>query len=229
MGAAGGERVSDCGCENSMPVPKTDDLDLYNFVSACKGMGKTIQQGFHKNLTVALEVDGLPQIAVQSIYEYTDVRKETYGSGLLPEDPRFDCLGLCYIKHADLKSTPVSTAYFCSAPLLEVEGNNWDQAPYERFAEPPRYAGYGSFLEVEFFSMHDAPEDKGGYFSVREINQANVGWLCNWGCEPRMKPLFVGASVKDFYDEMVRSGGIVYSASFVDGQVTSPADGRTTL
>lgn len=128
-----------------------------------------------------------------------------------------DDLKLCYVDKCGF-------AWFTTCPLELQWGDDWDDAPYEHNAGDPydhhrKSRGaepvYHETLKVAYESDHETPCSNhcNSPWSVKSINARNVAWLSvpNWKLDDgSMKPLFAGATLREFIQTIETAGGEVY-------------------
>lgn len=119
-------------------------------------------------------------------------------------------------------------AYFTTAPLEEVWGDDWDDIPYENQAGEPVISDDEGLLIFHYTNdgnLKTPAEAANGNsaFSVRMINRCLVPWLSNaWSnLGPTFYPvinIFAGATLANFFFIANRLGMDVslYEASWID-------------
>ena len=104
-----------------------------------------------------------------------------------------------------------SFAYFTTQELSKQWGDDWNDAPYEHNAGSP-YDEKGQNIKKIAFDGDLEPPCEGyvnSKYSVEDINAKAVPWLYTHYSKPKVS-IFAGASIEEFKELVIKSGGNIY-------------------
>ncbi len=124
-------------------------------------------------------------------------------------------LKLCYIDDA--------WAYFTTLPLSDQIGDDWNDAPYEhnagdpyewgKYDEEKGHAPWQIFKIAYYSPALETPAQmcaSNSPYSVDRINEGIVPWLTSYSRSGPTIKIMAGASVFEFTEKVLASGGMVY-------------------
>ena len=124
-----------------------------------------------------------------------------------------DSYRLCYVDGA--------WAFFASCHPLQVQGDDFDDRPYEHNASGPYPDKSYQLVRVAWRGNYDEPREGhlNSPWSVDDINRGDVAWLrASYGFDHQ--PIFAGTTLAEFRRMVRESGGEVFEPmAGPDGQV----------
>ena len=112
---------------------------------------------------------------------------------------------LCYIKG--------DWAYFTTGDLDKVDGDDFDDAPYQHNSGPPS-ASDGDIYQIAFdcdlLRPCDPDDANTRWFTVEEINRGDIPWLRSPDWRKTKVALMAGATLAEFMKAVASAWGTCY-------------------